>query len=297
VEIAITGSSGLIGTELVNQLKAKGHKPIRVVRRTPKKGSDEIYWKPAEGEIDAKSLEGIDGVINLAGAGVGDKRWTDKRKALIASSRVDSTTLLATKLSASAKQPKFLISGSAIGYYGNRQAEILNEQSTAGGNFLAEVCKDWEKAAQPAIDAGIRTCFARTGIVFTPKGGALGKLIPLFKFFLGGKLGNGKQYMSWISLEDEVRALMFLCESDTSGPVNLTAPNPVMNKEFTKSLGKALGRPTILPIPSFGPKILLGPELGQALALDSQRVLPKVLESEGFEFAHPKLDDCFSDIL
>lgn len=296
MDIAITGSSGLVGTALKADLTAKGHRPIGVVRRQPKPGSDEIQWDPAAGTIDAESLNGVGAVVHLAGAGIADKRWTDARKQLILDSRVDSTTLLATTLAGLAKPPGAFVSGSAVGFYGSRGDEELTESSTRGEGYLADVTVAWEEAAQPAIDAGIRTTFARTGIVLSTAGGALAKQLPLFKFGLGGKLGNGRQWLPWISIDDEINALQFLIESELSGPVNLTAPAPCTNAEFTTALGKALGRPTILPIPSFGPKLLLGADLADALLFGSQKILPNVLTTAGYSFVHADIATALNDI-
>ncbi|MCL4150411.1 UNVERIFIED_CONTAM: hypothetical protein GTU68_042189 [Idotea baltica] len=258
-----------------------------MVRRAPQKGADEIAWDPAKGEIDQQSLEGIDGIVNLSGAGIGDRRWTPAYKELCVTSRTGSTALLANTAAALSTPPQVMISGSAIGYYGSQGDTELIETTAPGDDFLANLTVDWEKAAQPAIDAGIRTAFARTGIVMSTAGGALPKLLPLFKFGLGGRFGSGEQYMSWISITDEVNAIIHLLDSPTSGPVNLTAPAPVTNAEFASVLGRVLGRPSFLPVPAFGPKLVLGSERADALLFDSMRVLPTVLESSGYRFAHP----------
>ncbi|MEL7208870.1 MAG: TIGR01777 family oxidoreductase, partial [Actinomycetota bacterium] len=230
MDIAVTGSSGLIGTRLLSRLRQEGHRPLAVVRRTPRSGADEIEWQPDAGKIDAASLEGIDAVVNLAGAGIGDKRWTDEYRRLLVTSRTESTTLLATTLAELNSPPSCLLSGSAIGYYGTRGDETLTEQSAPGDNFLADLCVQWEASAQPAAEAGIRTVLLRTGIVLSPDGGALAKMLPLFKMGVGGRFGSGRQYMSWITLEDEVDAIIGLLTSDVSGPANLTAPEPVTNR-------------------------------------------------------------------
>lgn len=297
MDIAVTGSSGLIGSRLMTRLREEGHRPIAVVRRTPKAGADEIEWQPAKGTIDATSFEGVDGVVNLAGAGIGDKRWNDTYKKLLVTSRTDSTTLLAATLAGLDKPPAVLLSGSAIGYYGNRGTEELTESSAPSDDFLATLCVEWEAAAQPAVDAGIRTAFLRTGIVLTPDGGALAKMLPLFKMGVGGRFGGGKQYMSWITIDDEVDAIISLLANDVSGPVNLTAPNPVTNGDFVAALGQALGRPTLFPVPPFGPKLLLGGEMAQALLFDSQRVLPTVLQGAGYDFHHHEVEAGLRSIL
>ncbi|MEM9892238.1 MAG: TIGR01777 family oxidoreductase [Actinomycetota bacterium] len=290
MDIAVTGSSGLIGTRLMARLREEGHRPIAVVRRAPKAGADEIEWQPAAGTIDAASLEGVDAVINLAGAGIGDKRWNDAYRKLLVTSRIDSTSLLAETLAGLDKAPSVLLSGSAIGYYGNRADEELTEASSPGDDFLAELCVDWEAAAKPAVDASIRTAYLRTGIVLTPDGGALAKMLPLFKLGVGGRFGAGRQYMSWITLDDEVEAIIALLTNDVSGPVNLTAPGPVTNADFTAALGRALGRPTLFPVPAFGPKLLRGGDMAQALLFDSQRVLPTVLQNAGYGFHHAEIE-------
>ena len=290
MDVVVSGSSGLIGTALKQALSEAGHRPIALVRRTPEPGRDEIRWNPAGGEIDAASLAGVDAVVNLAGAGIGDRRWTDEYKTILVESRTDSTRLLSTTLAGLDRPPRRLVSGSAIGYYGDRGDEELTEASSAGRGFLADLVEAWEAAAGPAVEAGIPTAFIRTGIVVTPDGGALAKMLPLFRFGLGGRFGSGRQYMSWITLDDEVRAILHLLGGDLTGPCNLTAPNPVTNAEFTEALGSTLGRPTLLPVPSFGPKLLLGSELADALLFQGQRVFPSALLADGFTFTHPTID-------
>lgn len=296
MDVAITGSSGLIGKALVKALRADGHRPVRLVRR-PVRGEDEIRYDPAAGQLDAASLEGIDAVVNLAGAGIGDRRWTDAYKKLILESRTDTTTLVATTIAGLTDKPQRFLSGSAIGVYGDRGDEVLTEKSTAADTFLAEVVVQWESAALPAIDAGISTAFLRTGIVLSPRGGALAKQLPIFKAGLGGRFGDGSQFQSWISLDDEVRAIMHLLGSEVTGPVNLVAPNPVTNAEFTRILGRVLRRPTVIPIPKFGPALLLGTELTEALLFESVRAEPAVLHADEFEFWHPELEVALRDLL
>ncbi len=298
MDIAITGSSGLIGSALRSELTRSGHRPIRLVRRPVKSGSDEIFWDPASGKIDADSLEGVDVVVNLAGAGIGDRRWTDDYRSKIVSSRVDGTSLLAGTLAALKAPPAALVSGSAIGVYGSRGDEELTESSSLGTGFLADLCKNWEAAAQPAADSGIRTTFMRTGIVLSPEGGAMSKLLPLFKLGVGGKFGAGDQYMSWISIDDMVGAVMHLIENDTaSGAYNLTAPSPVTNEEFTKAMGEAVNRPAFLPVPTFGPRLLMGRDRADALLFDSARVLPDRLLEAGYRFEHGDINSALADIL
>lgn len=288
MDVAITGSSGLIGTALRAALTEAGHRPIRVVRRSP--SDDEIQWDVDAGTIDAGALEGVDAVVHLAGAGIGDKRWNDSYKKLVLESRTKGTTLIAEAIAGLDAKPSVFLSGSAIGFYGPHGDAEITEATAAGTTFLADVCKQWEAAAKPAIDAGIPTAFLRTGIVQTPAGGALQKQLPLFKIGLGGKFGNGKQYQSWITLEDEVNAIVHLLTAGVTGPVNLTAPQPITNATFAKTLGKVLKRPSFFPVPAFGPRLLLGREMADALLFESQKILPTVLEASGFTFAHPDLE-------
>lgn len=280
----------------MKKLTGDGHRPIALVRRAPRPGADEVRWDPAAGTIDTASLEGVDAVIHLAGAGIGDKRWTDERKKMLVDSRVDGTSLLASTLASLNKTPSVLVSGSAIGYYGSRGDEVLTESSTLGGGYLANLVEQWEMAAKPAQDAGIRVAFARTGIVLTKRGGALGKQLPLFKLGLGGRFGSGKQWLSWVSIDDEIGALVWLLTNDIAGPVNITAPNPVTNNEFTKALGAELGRPTLLPVPLVGPKLLFGAELVDEMLLASQRITGDVLNEGGYQFVHSNLGDALTDL-
>ena len=288
MKIIISGASGLIGKPLVARLRKYNHEVIQLVRRAAKSG--ESQWNPANGLIDASVIDGADAVIHLSGAGIGDQRWTAKYRQELLDSRTKSTTLLATTIAKCAKKPSVFLSASGVGIYGPRGDEQLTEQSSHGDSFLAEICKQWEAATKPAIDAGVRTVFLRTGIVLTPLGGALKKQLPLFKFGLGGKFGNGKQWQSWISLDDEISAIEHLLTANISGAVNLTAPNPVTNSEFTKALGRTLRRPALLPIPKFGPKLLLGSELVENLLFTGQRVMPVELQKSGFAFQHSTID-------
>jgi hypothetical protein len=240
--------------------------------------------------MSPSAFDGVDAVVHLAGAGIGDKRWTDAYKMEILQSRTLGTALLADTMASLDKKPTVFLSGSAIGIYGVRDDTELGEDAAIGTGFLADVCRDWEAASASASAAGIRTVLLRTGIVLSPKGGALKKQLPLFKLGLGGKFGNGKQWQSWISITDEVNAIIHLLTSNLSGAVNLTAPNAVTNAEFTRVLASVVSRPAILPIPSFGPKLLLGGELADALLFTGQRVVPNALVADGFHFAHPTLD-------
>jgi len=295
MKIVISGASGLIGTQLVAKLSTSGHEVVRLVRRSPKAG--EIQWNPKSGSLDASALEGVDAVIHLSGAGIGDKRWSDGYRKEILDSRTDTTALLAKTIASLSRKPSVFLSGSAIGIYGARNDEQLTEVSTHGTGFLAEVCEQWEAAAKPAVDAGIRTAYLRTGIVLSPKGGALKKLLPLFKLGVGGKFGNGKQWQSWISIDDEIGAIEYLLTSNVSGAVNLTAPNPVTNAEFTKVLASVLKRPAIVPVPTFAPKILLGGELADALLFTGQRVIPAALNASGYSFKHTTLESALRSLL
>ena len=295
MKIVISGASGLIGTQLVAKLSQGGHEVIRLVRRSPKSG--EIQWNPKSGTLDAAALEGADAVIHLSGAGIGDKRWTAGYRKEILDSRTDTTALLAKTIASLSRKPSVFLSGSAIGIYGARNDEQLTEVSTHGTGFLAEVCEQWEAAAKPAVDAGVRTVYLRTGIVLSPKGGALKKLLPLFKLGVGGKFGNGKQWQSWISIDDEIGAIEYLLTANVSGAVNLTAPNPVTNAEFTKVLASVLKRPAIVPVPTFAPKILLGGELADALLFTGQRVIPAALNASGYTFKHTTLESALRSLL
>ena len=289
MKILITGASGLIGQALTKQLNASGHTTVAAVRREPRR-NDEVQWNPTTGEMSPSAFDGVDAVVQLAGAGIGDKRWTDAYKMEILQSRTLGTALLADTMASLDKKPSVFLSGSAIGIYGVRDDTELGEDAAIGTGFLADVCRDWEAASASASAAGIRTVLLRTGIVLSPKGGALKKQLPLFKLGLGGKFGNGKQWQSWISITDEVNAIIHLLTSNLSGAVNLTAPNAVTNAEFTRVLASVVSRPAILPIPSFGPKLLLGGELADALLFTGQRVVPNALVADGFHFAHPTLD-------
>ena len=296
MRIAITGASGLIGTALTSHLRGNGHETVALVRR-PATSPAEITWDPSTGKLNARAFEGIDAVVHLAGAGIGDKRWSDSYKREILESRTRSTELLAQRMTEIDQKPSIFLSGSAIGIYGVRGDEELDESATHGSGFLADVCERWERATGPAEAAGIRTVHLRTGIVLSTQGGALKKQLPLFKLGVGGRFGNGRQWQSWISITDEVRAISHLLASKVSGAVNLTAPTPVTNAEFTKTLASVVKRPAVLPIPSFGPKALLGSELADALLFTGQRVVPKALLNDGYVFTHADLESALRDLL
>jgi uncharacterized protein (TIGR01777 family) len=296
MDVAVTGSSGFIGSAVCEELEALGHRVCRVVRRADG-GTDSIRWDPTEDKIDADGLEGIDAVVHLAGEPIGAKRWNEAQKRLILESRVQSTALLARTLASSSSPPSVLISGSAVGYYGDGGDSMLTESSPAGHDFLGETVVAWEEAAAPAIAAGLRVCFPRTGIVLAEHGGALAQQLPIFKMGLGGRVGDGHQYWSWISMRDEVDALIWLIENDVSGPFNLTSPNPVTSAEFATELGIAVGRKTPLPTPSFALNLKLGKELARALLFTSTRAYPSALEEGGFPFTHRTLAEAFAAIL
>jgi uncharacterized protein (TIGR01777 family) len=295
----VTGSSGLIGTALVASLSADGHQVTRLVRSPPstaaRAGTTDVSWRPDTGTIDTGGLDAagpFDGVIHLAGAGIGDRRWSPARKALILDSRTQSTALLADTLTRLADRPGVLVSASAVGIYGDGGDAELTEDSPTGTGFLADVCRAWEASAQPAVDAGIRTVFIRTGIVLAPSGGIFGKQVPLFRFGLGGRLGPGTQYRSWITLDDEVGAIRHcLDHPEVAGPVNLTTPEPATDAELARTLGSVLHRPTVLAVPSAALRIALGREMADEMILSGQRVLPTVLFASGYAFAHPDLEE------
>jgi uncharacterized protein len=296
MKVAITGSSGLIGSSLVGALRGAGHTAVRLVRHD-QPGPDEVAWDPDAGTIDAAGLEGLDAVVNLAGAGIGDERWTDERKRLILESRVKSTTLLCQTLAGLDRPPRVLLSASGVDFYGDTGDAVITEEAPPGQGFLTDVCLQWEGATATAQAADIRTVLLRTGIVQSADGGALKKTLLPFKLGIGGRLGSGKQWWSWISIDDHVRAMLHLIDSDVTGPANLTAPHPVTNLEYTKALGRELGRPTLLPIPSIGPRLLLGKELADTLLHSSHRVVPAVLEASGFEFRHPTIEQALAAVL
>lgn len=286
----ITGASGLIGTELQKALREKGWELLLASRSEPK-DDRHIKWTVEEGfrDEDLDRLEGLDAVIHLAGENVAGLRWTDEKKKAIRDSRVHGTRTLIDAFTKLKNRPKAFIAGSAIGFYGNRGDDEMTEASPAGEGFFPEVCRDWEAESRRAEDLGIRTVLLRTGIVLSKDGGALGTMLLPFKMGVGGVVGSGKQWMSWISLEDQIRAMLFVLENESiRGAVNLTSPNPATNEQFTKTLGEVLYRPTFLPLPEFAVGMIFG-EMGDALLLDSTKVLPKRLEDAGFEFKFPEL--------
>jgi uncharacterized protein (TIGR01777 family) len=295
MKVAVTGASGLIGSALVPHLRSVGHDVVRLVRRAPS-GGDEIRWDPKTGYVDLDALAGVEGVIHLAGAGVGDHRWSDAYKREILDSRVEGTRTIATAVAQLDPRPRVLVSASAIGFYGDTGDRMVDEGASAGQGFLADVTQAWEAASAPAAEAGIRVVHPRTGLVVSGKGGAWGRMFPLFRFGLGGKLGPGSQYWSWISMRDEVCALQFLLEQDhLSGPVNLTGPTPVTNAEITSVMGKVMGRPTILPAPAFALKAVLGEFSTEVLG--SSRVVPTTLMEAQFVFQDPTIESAIRTAL
>ncbi|MCT7660232.1 TIGR01777 family oxidoreductase [Mycobacterium deserti] len=281
--IAIAGSSGLIGTALVYALRATDHRVLRIVRRAPS-NSEEIFWNPDTGDFDPGTLAGVDAVVNMCGVNVGQKRWSGAFKQSLRDSRIGPTEVLSTAV-AEAGVP-VLINASAVGFYGDTNGRTVDETAPPGEGFLAQLCQDWEAATAPAEQDGARVALVRSGLVLAPSGGVLGRLKPLFSFGLGARLGDGRQYMPWISLEDEVRALLFAISSDElSGPVNLTGPAPVTNAEFTTAFGRAVNRPTPLMVPGFALRAALGEFADEGL-LGGQRAIPAALERAGFEFHH-----------
>ncbi|WP_433547979.1 TIGR01777 family oxidoreductase [Streptomyces sp. CA-294286] len=289
MRIAVTGSTGLIGTALVRSLRADGHEVVRLVRR-PSRSPDEVCWDPKRSHVDAGGLVGCEAVVHLAGAGIGDHRWTDAYKRELRESRLLGTAAIAEAVASLDVPPRVLVSGSALGFYGETGDRRVDEDAPPGHGFLPELCVEWEEAAAPAEEAGIRTVFARTGLVVAKGGGAWGRLFPLFRAGMGGRLGDGRQYWSFIALHDEVAALRHLIDTESlSGPVNLTAPEPVTNREVTAAMGRVLRRPTVFAVPAPALRIALGELAGDVLG--SQRVVPARLLESGFSFAFPTVDD------
>lgn len=297
MKILVSGSHGLVGRALVKSLTDDGHEVVRLVRHDRTVGAFEIEWYPNQGRIDAQQLEGIDAVFHLAGESIATGRWSEAKKNAIRDSRILGTVLLSNALARLSRKPSVFVSASAIGYYGNRGDELLTETSAVGTDFLALVCLGWEQATSEAADKGIRTVNARFGIILDPDGGALAKMLTPFRMGIGGRVGDGKQWMSWITLEDVVAGLKFmLMDTAARGPVNFVAPNPVTNAEFTQTLGRVLSRPTLFPVPAFGARLAFG-EMADALLLSSQRVQPAVLEDKGFPFYWPTLEPALWHLL
>jgi uncharacterized protein len=285
MRIVIAGSSGLIGTALVSALRQGGHDVLRLVRRRPS-APDERGWDPPAGWLEGDTLDGAGAIVNLCGVGVGDRRWSGAFKQQIRDSRIEPTDVLAK--AATEHGVPVLVNASAVGYYGDTGDAVVDESAPAGSGFLAEVCRDWEAAARPAADQGVRVVLLRTGPVIASSRGFMGRMLPLFRFMLGGRLGSGRQYLPWISLDDEVGAIRFLIETDdVHGPVNLVGPTPVTNATFTRELSAVLGRPAPWVVPAFALRLVLG-ELSAEI-LTGQRAVPRVLEEHGYRFQHPTL--------
>ncbi len=293
-KVVVTGASGFIGPALVRSLRADGHEVVRLVRREPQ-ASDEARWDPASGTVDDAALVGATAVVHLAGAGIGDRRWTEERKGEILRSRVDSTSTIAHAVAAMADPPAVLVSASAVGYYGDTDDVAVDESGPKGSSFASDVAQAWELSAEPARVAGVRVVHPRSGLVMAKGGGAWGRLLPLFRLGLGGRLGNGSQWWSYVTLDDEVRGLRFLIDSDLSGPVNLTAPQPVTNAQMTAAMASALHRPAVLPAPAFALRAALGEFSSEILT--SLRVLPRRLTEAGFTWEHPDLESAVATLV
>jgi hypothetical protein len=296
MKILLTGSSGLIGQALVPLLTTGGHGVTRLVRFKPRSGKSLLYWNPAAGEIDAPKLEGFDAVVHLAGESI-NGRWNAAKKRAILESRVKGTRLLCETLAKLSHRPRVLVAASASGYYGDRGEDVLREESGAGSSFLSQVCQEWEAATKPAAERGIRVVNLRIGFVLSPAGGGLAKMLPAFKMGVGGKIGSGKQYMSWIAIDDLVQIILFATTAEAlEGPANAVAPNPVTNLEFTKTLGRVLRRPAVFPMPAFAVRLAFG-EMGEELLLASARLEPAQLLSVGYQFELPQLEGALRHLL
>jgi uncharacterized protein len=295
MKVAITGASGLIGTALVRVLRGNGHEVRRLVRHDPQ-AADESRWDPDQHQIDDDVLDETEAVIHLAGVGVGDKRWSESHKRAVLQSRVDGTTTIAEAVARNSDHVRVLLSASAVGWYGERGDAILDEADPAGTGFLADVVERWEASTAAASDAGVRVANLRSGVVLAAEGGALGKVLPMFKLGVGGKLGSGRQWMPWIALSDELRAIQFLLTNDVSGPVNICSPDPVRNSEYTAAIGRALHRPTVAMVPRFALRIALAGFADEGV-LVSERVVPRKLLDAGFEFTYTDIDAALQAIL
>lgn len=293
MKLVLSGASGLIGSSLAPALRAAGHEVIALVRREP--GAGEVRWDPEAGSIDATALEGVDAIVHLAGENIG-KRWTKETRRKVLESRVRGTRLVAEAAAGLERRPSALVCASAVGYYGDRGDEVLTEASARGEGFLADVVEAWEEAADPARAAGIRTVHLRQGIVLSRRGGALAQLLTPFRLGVGGRVGNGRQWWSWVGLDDVVAAYLFALDHPIEGPVNVTAPGVVTNAEFTKALGRALHRPTVFPLPAFAIKALFG-QMGEEMLLGGQRAQPASLDAAGFAFTAPDIDSALERAL
>ncbi len=297
MKVLVSGSRGLIGSALVRDLADEGHIVTRLVRPSSKTGGDAAIWDPEKGTVDLGGLEGHDAVVHLAGENIAGSSWTAKRKALIRDSRVRGTQLLCETLSRLERRPAVLVCASATGYYGDRGSEILREDSPPGKGFLSEVCREWEETTREAARKGIRVVNLRIGMVLSPEGGALAKMLPVFRMGAGGRIGSGEQYVSWISLPDLVGVIRHALATDSlEGPVNAVTPHPVTNREFTKSLGRILRRPTVAPLPAFAARLLFG-EMADELLLAGARTEPAKLLASGYGFRHPELEGALRSLL
>ena len=295
MKILVAGASGLVGSALIPVLESEGTEITGLVRSSPK--ANEIEWHPNHGGIDATRLEGFDAIINLAGENIAEGRWTDEKKRKIRDSRVDGTHLLSEAIAKLATKPRVFLCASATGFYGDRDDEILDETSDSGGGFLANVCRDWEGATESAAKAGVRVVNLRFGPIFAREGGMLGKMLTPFKMGMGGKVGSGKQYISWVAIDDVIGAIkLALADESIHGALNVVSPNPVTNEEFTKTLGEVLSRPTVMSIPAFAARLVFG-EMADEMLLVSQRVAPKKLNEAGYQFKHPELESALRHYL
>ena len=296
MRVLVSGATGLIGSQLVPMLAERGHTAVRLVRRAPAAGEEAVRWDPAAGVLAGQDLRGIDAAVHLAGESI-SRRWTPARKRRLRDSRIDGTRLLCETLARVEPRPKVLVSMSAVGYYGDRGGEELTEESAPGSGFLADVGRDWEEAAGAAAAAGIRVVLTRLGVVLTPRGGALARMLPAFRLGLGGRLGSGGQFISWISLEDALRGILFALETGSlSGPVNLVSPAPVTNRAFTAALARALRRPALFPVPAVLLELVLG-EMARELLLAGAKARPRALLESGFTFRHTDIDDTLASLL
>jgi uncharacterized protein (TIGR01777 family) len=297
MRIAVTGSTGLVGSALVVMLERRNHEVVRLVRHLNDAGAGAAFWDPAAGVLDPAALAGVDAVVHLAGENIASGRWTPEFKARVSLSRTEPTRLIARTLASMTNGPRVFLSASAVGYYGHRGDTPLTEQDRPGNDFLASLCVEWESATRPASEAGVRVNQLRMGVVLSKEGGALAKMLPPFRMGLGGVIGNGCQHMSWISLHDAVRAIAHLLEAPApEGPVNVTSPGPVTNRVFTRTLARVLNRPALFPVPAFAARLALG-EMADAVLLSSIRVLPAALEQQGFAFHHPSLKEALRTLL
>jgi len=295
MKILVAGATGLVGSALIPALESDASEITRLVRSSPK--ANEIEWHPNRGQIDAARLEGFDAIINLAGESIAEGRWTDEKKRKIHDSRVNGTHLLSEAIAKSASRPRVFLCASATGFYGDRDNEILDETSESGGGFLADVCREWEDATEPATKAGVRVVNLRFGPILAREGGMLGKMLTPFKMGMGGKVGSGKQYISWVAIDDVVGAIkLALADERIHGPLNVVSPNPVTNEAFTRTLGEVLSRPTVMSIPAFAARLAFG-EMANEMLLVSQRVVPKKLNEAGYQFQYPELESALRHYL